>query len=161
MKVLIVDDSRLLRERLVSMISELPEIDVIAQAGDAAAAKNLIQGLHPDVVILDIRLSEGNGIEVLQEIKKKRPSPVTIMFTNYPYPQYRKKCKEAGADFFFDKSTEFHKITGMLEKINQESPAWSTHSSKKRKVQKRNSARGDVHRFLQPGHKHFSKDDPK
>ncbi len=135
MKVLIVDDSRLLRERLVSMISELSEIDVIAQAQDAAGAKNLIQELHPDVVILDIRLSAGNGIDVLQEIKKKRSSPVTIMFTNYPYPQYRKKCKEAGADFFFDKSTEFHKITGVLEKINQESPARSTRSTKKEKCE--------------------------
>ncbi|MDH5466824.1 MAG: response regulator transcription factor [Candidatus Aminicenantes bacterium] len=136
MKVLIVDDSRLLRERLVSMISELPEIDVIAQAGDAAGAKDSIQEFHPDVVILDIRLSEGNGIEVLQDIKKKRSAPVTIMFTNYPYPQYRKKCKEAGADFFFDKSTEFHKITGVLEKINQESPARSARNSIKRKEQK-------------------------
>ena len=157
MKVLIVDDSRLLRERLVSMISELPEIDVIAQAQDAAGAKDLIQGLHPDVVILDIRLSEGNGIEVLQEIKKKRSSPVTIMFTNYPYPQYRKKCKEAGADFFFDKSTEFHKITGVLEKINQESSAWSIQNSKKRKVQRYNSTSANVPRFAQSGSKHFPK----
>ena len=135
MKVLIVDDSRLLRERLVSMISEIPEIDMIAEARDAAGAKDSIQELHPDVVILDIRLSEGNGIEVLQDIKKKPSAPVIIMFTNYPYPQYRKKCKEAGADFFFDKSTEFHKITGVLEKINQESSARSTQKSIKEKEQ--------------------------
>jgi DNA-binding NarL/FixJ family response regulator len=157
MKVLIVDDSRLLRERLVSMISEIPEIDMIAEARDAAGAKDSIQELHPDVVILDIRLSEGNGIEVLQDIKKKRSAPVIIMFTNYPYPQYRKKCKEAGADFFFDKSTEFHKITGVLEKINQESSARSTQKSIKEKEQKHNFTAADTPQFLQSGRKHSSK----
>ncbi len=121
MKVLVVDDSALLRERLVSMISELPEIAKIGQAQNATQALNSVQKLNPDVVILDIRLSEGNGIEVLQQIKKENFAPLTIMFTNFPYPQYRKKCKDAGADFFFDKSTEFHKITGVLERIIQES----------------------------------------
>ena len=102
MKVLVVDDSALLRERLVSMISELPEIAKIGQAQNASQALNSVQKLNPDVVILDIRLSEGNGIEILQKIKKKNSAPITIMFTNFPYPQYRKKCKEEGADFFFD-----------------------------------------------------------
>jgi len=153
MKVLIVDDSRLLRERLVSMISELPEIDVIAQAKDATGAKDSIQELHPDVVILDIRLSEGNGIDVLREIKKGRSAPVTIMFTNYPYPQYRKKCQEVGADFFFDKSTEFHKITGVLEKISRESPRRSTRNSIKRKKQKHNFPALNIDKTLKTRHK--------
>jgi DNA-binding NarL/FixJ family response regulator len=120
MKVLVVDDSALLRERLVSMISELPEVTSISQAQDSSQALSTVQKLNPDVVILDIRLSEGNGIEILQHIKRKNAAPVTIMFTNYPYPQYRKKCEEIGADFFFDKSTEFHKITDVLKKISQE-----------------------------------------
>ena len=120
MKVLVVDDSALLRERLVSMISELPGITSIGQAQDSSQALNTVQKLNPDVVILDIRLTEGNGIEILQQIKKKNAVPVTIMFTNYPYPQYRKKCEETGADFFFDKSTEFHKITDVLKKIIHE-----------------------------------------
>ncbi|MGD8535752.1 MAG: response regulator [Candidatus Aminicenantes bacterium] len=120
MKVLVVDDSALLRERLVSMISELPGITTIGQAQNPSQALDTVQKLNPEVVILDIRLSEGNGIEILQQIKKKTVAPVTIMFTNYPYPQYRKKCEETGADFFFDKSTEFHKITDVLKKISQE-----------------------------------------
>lgn len=153
MKVLIVDDSRLLRERLVSMISELPGIDVIAQAQNAAGANDSIQELHPDVVILDIRLSKGNGIDVLQEIKKDRSAPVTIMFTNYPYPQYRKKCQEAGADFFFDKSTEFHKITGVLEKIGQESPEGSTRNSRYGEEQKHNFPALNVDKTLKARHK--------
>ncbi len=157
MKVLIVDDSRLLRERLVSMISDLPDIDVIAQAQDAAGAKESIQELHPDVVILDIRLSKGNGIDVLRETKKGRSAPVVIMFTNYPYLQYRKKCQEVGADFFFDKSTEFHKITGVLEKMSQKSPGKSCQNSIKRKKHKRNFGAANIPQYLRSGHKHSSK----
>ena len=132
MKVLVVDDSALLRERLVSMISELPEIAKIDQAQNASQALNSVQKLNPDVVILDIRLSEGNGIEILQKIKKENSAPITIMFTNFPYPQYRKKCKESGADFFFDKSTEFHKITRVLNKIIRESHKKTNENIKKK-----------------------------
>ena len=120
MKVVVVDDSVLLRERLISMISELPGIKTIGQAQNSSQALSALQKLNPDVVILDIRLSEGNGIEILQQIKKKNAAPITIMFTNTPYSQYRKKCEETGADFFFDKSTEFHKINDVLKKISQE-----------------------------------------
>lgn len=119
MKVLVVDDSALLRERLISMISDLPGVMAIGQAQDASEALNSVKKLNPDVVILDIRLSDGTGIEVLQKIKKDNSAAVIIMFTNYPYPQYRKKCQEAGADFFFDKSTEFQKITDVLKKIQE------------------------------------------
>ncbi len=117
MKVLVVDDSALLRKRLISMISELPGVTAIGQAQGAPEALNSIQEFNPDVVILDIRLSDGNGIEVLKKTKKDSSASVTIMFTNYPFPQYRKKCQEAGADFFFDKSTEFHKIADVLKHI--------------------------------------------
>jgi len=75
------------------------------------------------------------------------------MFTNYPYPQYRKKCQEVGADFFFDKSTEFHKITGVLEKISRESPRRSTRNSIKRKKQKHNFPALNIDKTLKTRHK--------
>lgn len=115
MKILIVDDSELLRERLISLISELPKIEKIAQAQDAKEAMTSFKEFNPDVVVLDIRLSEGNGIDVLQKIKEQNAGLPVIMFTNYPYPQYRKKCIQAGADFFFDKSTEFPKVIDVLK----------------------------------------------
>ena len=104
------------------MISELPGVTAIGQAQDAPEALNSVEELHPDVVILDFRLSDGSGIEILKKMKKNNSAAVAIMFTNYPYPQYRKKCQEAGADFFFDKSTEFHRITDVLKHV-QESQA--------------------------------------
>ena len=101
------------------MLSELPEIEIIGQAQDGLEATNLIKKLNPDVVILDIRMPRENGIDVLQNIKRDKQAPIVIMLTNYPYPQYRKKCMEAGADFFFEKSTEFEKVMEVLKKVKQ------------------------------------------
>lgn len=110
MKVFIVDDSAILRQRLVDILSELEEVEIVGQAEAPLEAINSIRKLNPDVVILDLRLSGGSGIDVLKNIKKDKPSPTVIVFTNYPYPQYRKMCMAAGADFFLDKSTEFDKL---------------------------------------------------
>lgn len=137
MNVLVVDDSALLRERLISLISEIPGVSTINQAQDVPQALHSIKTLKPDVVILDIRLSEGNGIEVLRTIRKKNRAPITIMFTNHPYPQYRKKCQEAGADYFFDKSTEFHMIPDTLIKLIEDSHSESIHNLKRGRLKKK------------------------
>ncbi len=125
MKIFIVDDSALVRERIIAMISENPGIEITGQAKNAQEGINSILKLKPDVVILDIRMPGGNGIEVLKNIKKNSSGPTIIILTNYPYPQYQKKCMEAGADYFFDKSTEFNKIIEVLKKLIQESNAKS------------------------------------
>jgi DNA-binding NarL/FixJ family response regulator len=118
MKVFIADDSAVLRERLIEMISELPDIEIIGSAQDVQEASSSINTLHPDIVILDIRMPGGNGMDVLQEIKTKEKPPLVIILTNYPYPQYRKKCLELGADYFFDKSTEFLKIPKVFQQLS-------------------------------------------
>jgi len=117
MKVFIVDDSKIVRDRLVILVSDLKKIEVIGQAKSTRQAIVAIRKLKPDVVILDIRMRDGNGIEVLANIKKNKSSPVIIMLTNYPYPQYRKKCLDAGADFFFDKSTEFERVIEVCQDL--------------------------------------------
>lgn len=123
MKVFIVDDSAVVCERLIGMLTELAEIEIAGQAQNAQDAIQSIRKLKPDVVILDIRMPGGNGIEVLKEIKKDKPAPLIIILTNYPYSQYRKKCMEGGADFFFDKSTEFQEVIEVLKKLIKESKA--------------------------------------
>lgn len=89
-------------------------IEVIGEADNVQQAIEHIRQQGPDVVILDIRMPGGNGIDVLREIEKNDQAPVVIMLTNYPYPQYKRKCMDAGADFFFDKSREFEKVVEVL-----------------------------------------------
>ena len=117
MKVLIVDDSEVVRERLKAMLSEVTELKNINQAEDVPEAISSLHKLKPEVVILDIRMPGGSGIDVLQKVKKGNCPPLVIVLTNYPYPQYRRKYVDAGADFFFSKSTEFDKVTEVLRRI--------------------------------------------
>jgi len=117
MRVLIADDSEILRSRLIEMLSEFKEIEIVGQTGYVQEAIKLIKELIPDVVILDIRLPDGTGINVLEMIKKRDISTKVIIFTNYPYFQYRKKCLDAGAEFFFYKAAEFEKLVEVLKEL--------------------------------------------
>lgn len=114
MRVYVVDDSSLVRERLVALLSEIEGVDVIGTADNAEEGIVGISKEKPDVAILDIRMPTGSGISVLEAVKSEADAPTVIMLTNYPYPQYRKKCMEAGADYFFDKSSEFHRVNDVL-----------------------------------------------
>jgi len=117
MRVFIADDSKILCSRLIEMISEFKEIEIVGQTSYAQEAIEYIKELIPDVVILDIRLPDGNGIEILEMIKKRNISTKVIIFTNYPYFQYRKRCLDAGADFFFYKAAEFEKLIEVLKQL--------------------------------------------
>lgn len=77
------------------------------------------------IIILDIRMHGGNGIRILKAIREKNINSKVIMLTSYPYQKYRKKCMEAGADCFFDKSREFGKVMEVLGEWIAESPGMS------------------------------------
>jgi len=118
MKVFLVDDSAIVLEKLAAMISGIGGVEIAGQAMNARDAIQSIVELKPDVVILDIRLNGGgNGMDVLQRIKKEDPPPIVIMLTNYPYPQYRKKCQALGADYFFDKVADIEKIYDTVRQL--------------------------------------------
>ncbi len=120
MRIFIADDSEILRVRLIDMLSEIEGIEIIGEAQNSLDAIELIEKLSPHVVILDVRMPQANGIKVLKAIKKDDKSPTVIIFTNYPYPQYRKRCMDVGADFFFDKSTEFDKLIDTVKYLTHD-----------------------------------------
>jgi DNA-binding NarL/FixJ family response regulator len=117
MKVFIVENSLSLQERLTRIVSGLGGIRVVGQAATASDAVDQIRKSKPAVIILDIRLDQGTGGEVLEKVKAGSQRPIVIVLTNYPYPQYRKKYLEAGADYFFDKSTELRSVIEVLKTL--------------------------------------------
>ena len=117
MRVLIVDDSKIVCEGLQRMLIDIADVEIVGQAHNAKDAIKSISELKPDVVILDIRLPGKSGIEVLKDIRVTKLPIRVIMLTNYPYPQYRKKCEELGADYFFDKVTEIEEIPKVIEEL--------------------------------------------
>ena len=70
-----------------------------------------------DVVILDIRMPGGNGLDVLRRMKLEKNAPKVIVLTNYSLPEYKEAAMKLGADYFFDKSTEFEKVRMVLKKL--------------------------------------------
>ncbi len=120
MRILIADDSKIYRAYMIDLLSRVEGIEIVGEAEDSPSAVEAIERLKPDVAILDIRMPGGDGILALETIKRNKVNPKTIMFTAYPYPQYRKKCMDAGADYFFDKSTEFEKLVDTLRELAQE-----------------------------------------
>lgn len=117
LRIFLVDDSVFIRDRLKRLLADMSEVTVIGESGNAKEATETILKQKPDVVLLDIHLLDGSGIDVLQRLKQAKPAPAVIILTNYPYPQYRQKCLEAGADFFFVKSTEFDQVIPALKQL--------------------------------------------
>ena len=117
MKILIADDSILLRERLRGLLKTFENIIIVGEAGNGKEALQLIHETNPDVVILDIRMPEINGIEVLKKIRETGSMLKIIMLTNYPYKQYKERCIAEGADYFFDKNQDIEKLTEIISEM--------------------------------------------
>ena len=115
--VYIVDDSQVMRERLTESVADIAGVEIAGQSGDPFEALDRITKSHPDVVILDIRLPQRSGIDLLKDIKERPAAPIVIMITNYPYHQYRQACMAAGADYFFSKIDEFEMIRETLSRM--------------------------------------------
>lgn len=115
--VLLVEDFAPVRQRLRSLLSARAGIEIAGEAPTASEALRLFTVRRPDVVVLDIQLPDGNGIEVLRTIKSSSPSCVVIMLTSHGAEAYREACHEAGADHFFEKATEFERIPETLEAL--------------------------------------------
>ena len=119
-KVLLVDDSRIVRERLRALISELPGVEVIGEASNVSEGIRKIRRLRPHIVVLDISMPGGNGIQMLEAIKRpRRAGPAIIMLTNFAHEAYRERCLELGAAYFFDKSAEFEEAVEMIKELSQ------------------------------------------
>ena len=84
MRVFIADDSSLVRERLSAALSEIEGIEIVGQTSEAQLAVDFVRRLGPEVVIMDIMLHSGNGIDALRTIKRGDPVPIVLVFTNSP-----------------------------------------------------------------------------
>jgi len=116
LRVLLIEDSPIIRSRLVEALSEIPNVEVMGQAENESDALVLLRHNKWDVVVLDLQLRGGTGLGVLKGIGGIRtPGAKVIVFTNYAFPQYRDRSMSLGADYFFDKAREFHRVREVLE----------------------------------------------
>lgn len=119
LRLFLVEDSALLREAVTKAISDPGRIEVVGHAVTESLAVAGINRCLPDVVVVDLCLREGNGLNVLRLVSQMIwiRLPVLIVLTNHPHPEFEKACRALGADYFFDKSTEFEAFSELLNKL--------------------------------------------
>ena len=116
-RVVLVDQTDYVRERLVELLSAVKGVEVIGQASDVPTASHLIGRLQPDVVVLDLDLPGHSGMDLLAMIHKDSAGPLIIILTNFDYPVLRQACAKLGADFYFYKPVEFERVAEVCQDL--------------------------------------------
>jgi DNA-binding NarL/FixJ family response regulator len=118
LRVYVVEDSPIMSKLLMDLIGA--DDAVVAGHADAAVtAIDEIRKLRPDVVIVDIALREGTGLDVLKAIKDEDVAPVRIVLTNYAIRPYREAATRLGATHFFDKADQILDMLTMLRALTR------------------------------------------
>ena len=121
LRVFLVEDSVSLRERLGDFLSEPGKIEMIGFAATESDAVRELSSQPVDVAIVDLNLKEGTGLGVIESIRAQhaKAPPTIIVLTNYAFPEFEAACLERGADYFFDKSTQFGAVKVLLQSIRR------------------------------------------
>lgn len=117
MKIFIADDSALIRKSLADVLTDITDVEIVGQASRVDEAVQGIVKTAPKLVILDIHMPPTSGIDVLSNVKTKANPPIVAVFTEYDFPEYRLKCRQAGADFFFVKSSEQDELIELIRRL--------------------------------------------
>ena len=119
LRVIIVEDSAIIRARLAETLAEIPNVEIVGQVETEADALSLLRQARWDAAVLDLQLKQGTGLGVLKSLAHgTRPANTKIIvFTNYAFPQYRDRSLSLGADYFFDKAREFHRVREVLHEM--------------------------------------------
>lgn len=112
--VYIVEDAPSIRERLVEMIAHADRATVVGEAETAVEAIAGIRASRPDLVLLDLHLRDGLGLDVLRASRGAPHAPTYIVLTNDPSERQRSACMAAGASHFLDKSLDFLRVTEII-----------------------------------------------
>lgn len=118
-KVFLADDSELIRERVAAMLVDR-SMNIVGQAETPQASIDGILAVHPDVVVLDVQLEGGTGLEVLRAVRQVDPRIAFVVFSNNAGPAYRKRYLGEGAQRFLDKTTEFDQLVVAVEHASQQ-----------------------------------------
>ncbi|HEY6977705.1 MAG TPA: response regulator [Chitinophagaceae bacterium] len=117
-QILIIDDSALIVERLINMLTDMENIGSVRLAGTCAEASILLEQSQFQIIFLDIHLPDKSGIELLNKIKTNHPEIIVVMFTNQGGDFYKTLCMQLGANYFIDKSKDFELIPEIISSIN-------------------------------------------
>ncbi len=115
--ILIVDDHEVVRMGLRTLLERRPEFTVVGEAGTVKEAVRAARQSRPDVVIMDIRLPDGNGVEACREIREEQPETRVIMLTSYADDEALFGSIMAGASGYLLKQARGQSLAEAIEKV--------------------------------------------
>jgi DNA-binding NarL/FixJ family response regulator len=115
--VIIVEDHKMIREMFANMFAGKEEIEVIGQSGEFNEAIELIKTAKPDIVLLDINLSENSGMDAVPLIRQFAPSSRIVAVSMHSQPSYAKKMIKLGARGYVTKSSSHQEILEAVEEV--------------------------------------------
>ena len=115
LRILLVEDSRDIRPRMVRCLSNIDSVSLLATAESIADARHYIEELQPDLLLLDLSLPDGNASDCIFELKRLAPAMDVAIHSNDASAFTRQKCLDAGAKWFFDKSGELEDLIGFVQ----------------------------------------------
>jgi DNA-binding NarL/FixJ family response regulator len=116
-RVLLVEDSKVLTERLTEAIRQIPDVELIGTADTEAAALAAVERDSVDVIILDLHLKQGNGFGVMRALAATQLKPHIVVLTNYDLPEYKNAAIALGATHFLDKARDYGRLPEVLHEI--------------------------------------------
>jgi DNA-binding NarL/FixJ family response regulator len=119
LRLLVVDDHEVVREGLVALLSRRDEFQVVAEAGTVAEALLAARRFEPDLVIMDVRLPDGSGIEACREIRAEFPTIRVVMLTSYPDEEAVLSAILAGASGYLLKQVRGRDLVSALEAVGR------------------------------------------
>jgi DNA-binding NarL/FixJ family response regulator len=117
LRVLLVDDHELVRQGLASLLERHPRFQVVAQAGSVAEAIAQAHTNRPDVIVMDVRLPDGSGIEAAREIRAEQPEIKVLLLTSYPDEDAVFAAIAAGASGYLLKQSRGRDLVAALEAV--------------------------------------------
>jgi DNA-binding NarL/FixJ family response regulator len=115
-KILLVDDEHYFRRVIKAELSEAFPSLVIGEAWNTKGAIEKVESLCPQLIFMDLRLSDESGLRLTKEIKEKYPHITIAILTGYDMPEYREAAKKYGAEHFFIKGvSDWSVIKGLVE----------------------------------------------
>jgi DNA-binding NarL/FixJ family response regulator len=119
MTLLIVDDHEVVRQGLVALLDRRPEFQVVAEAGTVAEAVEAARRFHPDLVVMDVRLPDGSGIEACREIRADLPDTRVVILTSYPDEDAVLSAIVAGASGYLLKQVRARDLVAALQAVGR------------------------------------------
>jgi DNA-binding NarL/FixJ family response regulator len=117
--VLVVDDHEVVRQGLVALLARRPEFQVVAEAGTVAEAVTAARRFHPRLVVMDVRLPDGSGVEACREIRAELPDTRVVMLTSYPDEDAVLSAIVAGASGYLLKQVRGRDLVSALEAVGR------------------------------------------